>query len=67
MLEIGSHPRTPTWKSKVQMHLLEEIDVQHLDRDNIMIEPVRERLNHRALLQKTLEKLGPAAASEDAG
>ena len=59
------------WRSKVQFHLMDEIDVGTMDPDNIGIEAVdkevRERLKDKALLAKSLGNLGsvPAGSAEE--
>ena len=59
------------WRSKVQFHLMDEIDVGAMDPDNIGIEAVdkevRERLKDKALLAKSLGNLGsvPAGSAEE--
>ena len=49
------------WKSRVNYTLLEELDSSKADQDGLLIDGVekelRERLQHRALLAKSLDKL----------
>ena len=57
------------WRTKVQYHVLEQIDVGGLDKDGIGIEAVdrevRERLKEKALLSKALGQLHEAPSGGD--
>ena len=49
------------WKSRINYHVLEELDASKSDQEGVLIDGVekelRERLAHRALLAKSLDKL----------
>ena len=63
-------PKQPKgWKSKVNYIVLSELDPMKSAQEDVLIEGVekelRDRLAQKALLQKTLDKLGDPKASPE--